>query len=65
MSESRRSFMQYVCDVPPELGKVTAFKIVAGKMTVETESGIPMIVTPLSRRKNTIVWADTGDLTKW
>lgn len=40
---------EYVCDVPPELGRVTKLRVEGGRVTAETESGIKMIV-PSTRR---------------
>lgn len=34
----------YVCDVPPNLGCVTALRVQEGKVVASTESGIEMIV---------------------
>ena len=35
---------EFLCEIPPELGAATGFKEADGKLYVQTESGIEMIV---------------------
>lgn len=35
---------EFICEVPPELGRVTKLRIKGGRVVAETESGTRMIV---------------------
>lgn len=44
MSEPRILGMQFVCEVPPQLGQPTKLLVRRGRVVCETESGVPLIV---------------------
>lgn len=50
---------EFICEVPPELGRVTKLRIKGGKVTATTESGIEMIVP--TRRVDSEVTVKTAE----